>query len=116
MEDEYTLILTNSRDENEAEYLINQMFEQKLVACVQTNKVHSHYFWKGKIMHDNEIRLLIKTKKSLFKACEELILSLHSYVNPEIIELPITNGSKDFFDWVDYATRKDGNRFNGVDK
>ena len=25
---------------------------------------------------------------------------------PEIIEIPITNGSKDFFNWVDYATRE----------
>lgn len=116
MNDEYTLILTNTRDKREADFIIDSLFKNKLVACVQTNNVYSHFFWKGKIMHDTEIRLLIKTKKSLFKACEELIRNLHSYEIPEIVEIPITNGSTDFFNWVDYATREEGNRFNGIDK
>lgn len=116
MNDDYSLILMNTRDSNEADYIIDQLFEKKLVACIQTNKVHSHYFLKGKVMHDNEIRLLIKTKRSLFKECEELIRSFHSYEIPEIIEIPITNGSKDFFEWVDFATRKEGNRYNGINK
>ncbi len=105
MKDEYTLILTNTRDKREADLMIETLFEKRLCACVQTNNVYSHYFWKGKIMHDNEIRLLIKTKKSLFKQCDELIRSIHSYDIPEIVEIPITDGSQDFLNWVDYATR-----------
>ncbi len=68
MSEKYTMILTNCRDDNEADYITQALFEDKLVACVQTNKVHSHYFWKGKVMHDSEIRLLIKTKK---KTCSK---------------------------------------------
>lgn len=99
------LILTNCRDNNEADYIIERLFDKKLVACVQTNKIHSHYFMKGKIMHDNEVRLLIKTKKELFKECEQTIRSLHSYELPEIVEIPITDGSQQFFDWIGFATK-----------
>ncbi len=110
----YIMILTNSRDAIEADLIINALFEKKLVACVQTNNVDSHYFWKDKIMHDNEIRLLIKTKEELFKDCEQVIRSFHSYELPEIIVIPITDGSKDFFSWVDFATREDRNRYDGL--
>ncbi len=105
MSSAYILILTNCRDDNEADYLMEKLFEDKLAACVQTNKVHSHFYSKGKVVHDSEIRMMIKTKKSLYKQCEETIRNLHSYDIPEIIELPITDGSKHFFDWVEFATQ-----------
>lgn len=105
MASESILILSNCRDDNEADYIIEALFQEKLVACVQTNKIHSHYYWQGKIMHDTEVRLLIKTKKALFKECEQLIRTMHSYELPEIIEIPITDGSQQFFDWVDYTTK-----------
>lgn len=105
MSTESILILTNCRDDHEADYIIEALFAEKLVACVQTNKIHSHFFWKDKIKHDAEVRLLIKTKKVLFNECEELIKKMHSYDLPEIVEIPITDGSQQFFDWIDYATK-----------
>jgi len=105
MSETHTFILTNCRDDREAEFLTKQLFEKKLVACVQTNKVNSHYYWGGKVRHDNEIRMLIKTKKYLFAEIEETIKSIHSYELPEIVELPIGKGSQEFFDWVDYAVK-----------
>ena len=105
MGDSYIMIMTNCRDDREAEFIIEALFADKLVACVQTNKVHSHYYWQGGIRHDNEIRLLIKTKKSKYTACEEKIKSIHSYELPEIIEIPLTNGSHEFLNWIDFATK-----------
>ena len=105
MNTESILILTNCRDNHEADFLIESLFAEKLVACVQTNKIHSHFYWKDSIRHDTEVRLLIKTKKVLFKECEQLIKNMHSYDLPEIVEIPITDGSQQFFDWIDYATK-----------
>ena len=102
---ESILILTNCRDSNEADFIMEGLFAEKLVACVQTNKIHSHYVWNDKIMHDAEVRLLIKTRKELFSECEKLIRSMHSYELPEIVEIPITDGSQQFFDWINYATK-----------
>lgn len=106
MGNEYTFILTNCRDDREADFITELLFEKKLVACVQTNKVHSHYYWGGKVRHDSEIRMLIKTKKCHFSEIELVIKSIHSYELPEIVELPIGQGSQEFFDWVDYAVKE----------
>ena len=57
-------------------------------------------------MHDSEIRLLIKTKKNLFSEVESKIKSLHSYELPEIVEIPIGQGSKEFFEWIEFAVKK----------
>ncbi len=105
MSEAYTFILTNCRDDREADFIIEALFAESLVACVQTNKVHSHYSWKGKIRHDSEIRMLIKTKKSLFWEVEGRIREMHSYDIPEIVEIPLGEGSKEFFDWIDYVTK-----------
>lgn len=102
---ESILILTNCRDSHEADYIIEALFAERLVACVQTNKIHSHFYWQDKIKHDAEVRLLIKTKKELYKECEALIKKMHSYELPEIVEIPITDGSQEFIDWIDYATK-----------
>ena len=45
MKDEYILILTNTSDKREADFIIDALFDKKLVACVQTNNIYSHYFW-----------------------------------------------------------------------
>lgn len=106
MAEEYVMVMTNCRDDREADFIIEGLFAESLVACVQTNKIHSHYFWKGKVRHDSEIRLLVKTRKALFREVEAKIRSFHSYELPEIVEIPITAGSQDFFNWVDFATRR----------
>lgn len=103
---EYSMILTNCRDDREAEFITQALFDQNLVACVQANKVSSHFFWKGTIRHDSEIRLMIKTRRSLYPAVEACIRQVHSYELPEIVEVPIMNGSQTYLQWVDFATKE----------
>jgi periplasmic divalent cation tolerance protein len=58
------------------------------------------------IFHDlGKIRLLIiKTKEEKFSGLKDWILENHSYDIPEVIALPITQGSSDYLkcidDWV----------------
>ncbi len=100
---DYIIIITNCRDDREADYITKALFDAKLAAVVQTNKVHSHYYHNDKLIHDSEIRLLIKTKSSLFEECKKLIKQRHSYNLPEILALPIVDGSSDFLKFIDYA-------------
>ena len=48
--------------------------------------------------------LIIKTKEEKFSALNDWILENHSYDIPEVIALPITQGSSDYLkcidDWV----------------
>ena len=96
----YCIILSTSNSKEEAEKIASLLLETRIAACVQMTPIVSHYHWKGKIEHTNEIRLLIKTKDELYKQVENLIKENHSYEVPQIVKLPITAGLPEYLDWI----------------
>ena len=59
------------------------------------------YRWAGKIEHDNEVLLIIKTATRRFEQLEAAIRAVHPHDVPEIIGLPILVGSQDYLDWIE---------------
>lgn len=59
----------------------------------------------GKLENTDEILLTIKTRKDLYESVEKCIKANHSYEVCEIIMIPIENGSKEFFEWIDENTK-----------
>jgi periplasmic divalent cation tolerance protein len=81
------------------------LLEKKLAACVSLVKnIESIYRWKGKLLDEKEVLMLIKSRKKLYKSVEEEVKKLHSYEVPEIIALPVITGSKDYLYWIDSET------------
>lgn len=100
----YSVVLCTSKKQ-EAKRIANALVREKLAACVNiVPMVSSVYRWKGKIMKDEEALMVIKTKSSLFMKIVKRIKSLHSYAVPEIIELKITKGNKDYLNWITEST------------
>jgi periplasmic divalent cation tolerance protein len=66
--------------------------------------VHSVYRWEGKLEQSEEQLLIIKTQKERFSALEKRVRELHSYAVPEIIALPIIDGSQDYLRWLSEQT------------
>lgn len=95
------MVITTCAERDEAE---NTLVDRKLAACVQINTIVSYFTWKGKINKESEYRLLIKTKEKLYKRVENYIKKMHSYEVPEIIKIPIHDGSKEYLDWIDEVT------------
>jgi periplasmic divalent cation tolerance protein len=101
MNTQYIIVLVTSKDKKEASKIANGLLEAKLVACANiVNGVRSVFWWQGKIDSSNEVLLVLKTKKTLFKKISAKVKSLHSYQTPEIIALPIVNGSEDYLNWI----------------
>jgi periplasmic divalent cation tolerance protein len=48
--------------------------------------------------------LIIKTEKDLFSALEKRVRELHSYSVPEIVALPIIDGSQEYLRWLGEQT------------
>jgi len=44
--------------------------------------------------------LILKSRKKCFPAIIKAVKKLHSYDVPEIIALPISDGNKDYLQWV----------------
>ena len=62
--------------------------------------INSSYRWDGKVSRDSEFLVLMKTKKSLYKQIENLILQYHSYEVPEIVYYEIKGGYRDYLNWI----------------
>jgi len=98
------MILTTCPDEKEAKKLAADLVANRLAACVQLSDVVSFYTWKGDTCIDNEIRLVIKTKKQLYAAVQTYIKAHHSYDVPQIVQVPIEQGLDDYLDWINQNT------------
>lgn len=92
--------------EEEAVKIAKALVEDRLAACVNfIPSVRSIYRWEGKIWDEQEWLLVIKTRKERFKEMETKVKALHSYSVPEIIALPVTEGSSAYFNWINENTK-----------
>ena len=77
------------------------LVEKRLAACVNVIPgVRSVYRWKDAIEDEEEVLLLIKTSRALLEELRGEIERLHSYEVPEVIALPIVDGSERYLSWI----------------
>jgi len=104
---DFAIILTTASGEKEGRSIANTLVEKQLAACVNIiPKISSVYRWEGQIQSESEVLLLIKTTKDLEAEVYREVQNVHSYDIPELITLPITNGSEPYLDWMTNAVRK----------
>lgn len=94
------LIQTTCSNKDEAKNIAKVLIEEKLAACVQLSEIESFYSWNNEFCCDNETLLNIKTTKENFEKIKSKIKELHSYDLPEIIQLDITNASKEYLKFI----------------
>ena len=103
---ESIVVLVTCGSEEEAIKIAHSLVEERLAACVNlVSPVRSIYRWEGKISDEKEWLLIIKTQKERFEEIEEKVKSLHSYSVPEIIGLPIIEGSTSYLQWLEEMTK-----------
>jgi periplasmic divalent cation tolerance protein len=97
----YIQITTTTETKEQAQTIAEYLVMEKLAACVQiTGPITSIYRWKGKIENAREWLCLIKTRDELYNKVEAAIKSRHPYETPEIIAVPIVQGSTDYLSWL----------------
>ncbi|MFH1789446.1 MAG: divalent-cation tolerance protein CutA [Candidatus Altiarchaeota archaeon] len=94
------IVLTTTGSKAEAGKISEALVEERLCACVQVVPIISVYRWKGKIEREGEHLLLCKTVSGNYGRIEERILQLHSYECPEVVAIPIVEGSKNYLSWI----------------
>lgn len=102
------LVLVTCANEAEAGRLAAHLVEKRLAACVSASSpVRSIYRWQGAIEDAGEIALTIKTRRGLFGAVAAEIGKLHSYTTPEILAIPVLDGSPDYLAWMERELRQE---------
>jgi periplasmic divalent cation tolerance protein len=94
-------VVTTTAERADAERIASALVERRLAACVQIGgPIHSYYRWQGAVEHGEEWVCTIKTTGQAYEHVEQAIRELHPYDEPEILALPIVNGSKGYLQWV----------------
>ena len=110
---EFCLVLVTASSETEATAIAQTIVEEKLAACVNLVPVRSVYIWQDRLQQEPEWQLLVKTTRDRFLALQERILGLHSYEVPEILAIPIQEGSPSYLNWINTQVnerRKEGRK------
>ena len=103
---ESIVVLVTSGSEEEALKIAHSLVEEHLAACVNLiSPIRSIYRWEGKIWDEREWLLIVKTQRQRFEELERKVKSLHSYSVPEIIGLPIVEGSSSYLNWLAEMTQ-----------
>ncbi len=98
---EYAVVFITVPDEEEAARIARTIVEERLAGCVNIVKgIRSIYSWEGKVVDEHEVLMIVKTKRVLFTELEKRVKGLHSYSVPEIISLPIIEGSEGYMEWL----------------
>ncbi|MEO0539431.1 MAG: divalent-cation tolerance protein CutA [Cyanobacteria bacterium P01_A01_bin.105] len=94
------VVLVTASSEAEAQQLAQALVTERLAACVSIVPIQSVYTWQGDLCNEIEYQLTIKTDLAHFSQLAQRIQALHSYDVPEIVALPIQQGTAAYLSWV----------------
>ena len=95
------VILCTCSNAAEAESIAHALVEERLAACVTLlGGVRSIYRWQDNVEVAQEVLLLVKSTRERVPFLCARIEQLHSYEVPEIISLPIAEGSGKYLAWL----------------
>jgi periplasmic divalent cation tolerance protein len=99
------VVFTTCGSEEEARRLATMLIEKQLAACVNiTAPLTSVYRWKGAVEESQEWLLIVKSRRACFDQLRAALESAHSYELPEVLAIPVVEGSPNYLAWVDSET------------
>jgi len=102
---EALVVYVTAPSEEEAVKIGRTLVEERLAGCANiVSGVRSIYRWKGAIEDDQEVLMILKTRRELFEPLKRRVKELHSYTVPEVIGLPLAEGLDDYLKWLEEVT------------
>lgn len=99
--EELVLAVTTAPDAACAERLAEALVGERLAACANLLPgAVSVYRWEGAVRRDEEVVMLMKTRRARVAELERRLTALHPYEVPELIVLPIEAGLPAYCRWV----------------
>jgi len=103
---EFVVVLVTVSGADAGARIAEALVTERLAACVNVvGPIRSIYSWENVLHREEEHLLLIKARGASFDALASRVRQLHSYATPEIIAVPISDGSEDYLQWLAAATK-----------
>ena len=98
---EAMVVLCTFPNAEKARQIGTHLVDRQYEACINIlPAVESIYQWEGKLCCENEVLVVIKTSRCAFPVMSCELSSLHPYEEPEIIALPVVDGSASYLSWL----------------
>ncbi len=103
------VVFTTAPSEAQGALIARAIVERGLAACVTIlSGARAIYVWNGEAHDDAEVVLMVKTHVAQLDAIDALLGEIHPYEVPELIALPITEGSASYLGWLAGAVSPSG--------
>lgn len=103
----FSVVYSTAPNQETAQTIATALVQERLVACANLlPQVTSVYQWEGKVETDQEVVLIFKTRTELVPEVIEQVKTLHPYEVPCLTSWPMTNGSTDYFNWIQHETER----------
>ena len=105
MTHDYVIVLTTIPADADAPAFGRALVDERLAACVNLLPImESVYRWEGRVEHESERQIVIKTARERVVALWERVREMHPYEVPEFVVLPIVDGNDAYLRWVGEST------------
>jgi periplasmic divalent cation tolerance protein len=106
MSSDYVVVLTTLPNDADGPAFGRGLVEERLAACVNIlAPMDSVYRWEGRVEHEKERQVIIKTSRERLNALWDRVRELHPYEVPEFIVLTIADGNDAYLRWVGEGTK-----------
>ncbi len=102
------VVLTTLGDEATARTFIEELVEDRVVACGTMVGATSIFRWEGSVTSEQEVLVLLKTQRARWADLEAAVKRRHPYSVPELLALPVEAGLDAYLNWVDQETTATG--------
>jgi periplasmic divalent cation tolerance protein len=100
------LVITTVANKDQAQALVKALIQEGRVACAQFHPIQSSYVWDGKVVSEEEFKILFKTTQDHCQTLMQRIREIHPYELPAIYALEPSACDPSFAQWVVDQTRK----------
>lgn len=94
------VIITTIHKKEDAVAIGKGLLKNRLIVCYNLFPVESAYWWKGKILKENEMVVLMKTRAENFEKVEAYIKKHSGYEVPEIISVKPEKVNASYLAWL----------------
>jgi periplasmic divalent cation tolerance protein len=106
MSTSFRIVLCSCPNLATAKALADKLLRARLVGCVNIGaQSTSMYWWEDHIHSEEEVMLTMKTTAAQIGSLFDAIQQAHPYEVPEIIAVPISEGSDSYLSWLTKVTQ-----------